>query len=361
MRIGIALPTLVDGDAVGNDVFGMARVLRQRGHDVLFFAWNSHVTEPVKGPEDLLRTLTRPDDVLIYHHSIGCDWAVKAVEKLPCRKAVKYHNVTPPHFFKHLNSEVAAGCTQGIREVARLARTDAHIWADSEFNANHVRELSPGRTVAELPPFHQADQLLLAEPDFRAANGLDDWATNILLVGRLVPNKNIPLAVQAFAEYRKTFESRARLIIVGDRPVPEHAVEVDAVIRDSGQEGHVMVTGKVTVPQLKALYLTADMLLVTSLHEGFCVPLVEAMGLLLPVVAVPNAAVPFTGGDAALYANADPKQIAEQMHVLMTQANTRETHINRGLHRYATLFDNKAIEKRFDVLFDELLASDQAG
>ena len=119
-----------------------------------------------------------------------------------------------------------------------------------------------------------------------------------------------------------------------------------------------MVTGKVTVPQLKALYLTADMLLVTSLHEGFCVPLVEAMGLLLPVVAVPNAAVPFTGGNAALYANADPKQIAAQMHVLMTQANTRETHINRGQQRYATMFDNKAIEKRFEVLFDELMASE---
>jgi glycosyltransferase involved in cell wall biosynthesis len=356
MRVGIALPTLVDGDAVGNDVFGMARVLRRRGCDVLFFAWTSRVNEPVKGPEDLPRILDRPDDVLIYHHSIGCDWAVKAVERLPARhKAVKYHNVTPPEFFKHLNSEVAAGCAQGIREVARLARTPAHIWADSEFNARHVREVSPGRAIAELPPFHQADQLFHVEPDYRAVAGLDDWATNILLVGRLVPNKDVPLAVRAFAAYRARFNPRARLVVVGDRPVPEHAAEVDAVIHDLGQEGHVVVTGKVTVPQLKALYLTADVLLVTSRHEGFCVPLVEAMGLRVPVVAVPNAAVPFTAGDAARFAEADPAQLAAAIDAVLTDPAVRESFLVRGWDRYEAKFTNAAIEQRFELLIDELV------
>ena len=78
MTVGIALPTLNDGDAVGNDVLGMARALRRRGHDVLLFAWNGQVAEPVRTPEELPGCLTRPDDVLIYHHSIGCEWAVRA-------------------------------------------------------------------------------------------------------------------------------------------------------------------------------------------------------------------------------------------------------------------------------------------
>ncbi|OWK40767.1 glycosyltransferase [Fimbriiglobus ruber] len=356
MRIGFAIPTLVDGDAVGNDLLGMARILRRRGHDVLFFAWNSRINEPVKGPADLPRMLNSPDDVLIYHHSIGCEWAVKAVETLPCRrKAVKYHNVTPPEFFAKLNAEVAAGCAQGIAEVSRLAKTGAHIWADSEFNARHVREVCPGRAVAELPPFHQADDLFAAEPDFRAANGLDDWNTNILLVGRLVPNKNIPLAVRAFADYRARFDPRARLIVVGDRPVPEHAAEVDAEIHASGQAAHTVVTGKVTLSQLKALYLTADALLVTSLHEGFCVPLIEAMGLRLPVVAVPNAAVPFTGGDAARYAGSDPAAIADQLAAVINDRVSREAQIVRGWDRYAATFSNDVIGQKFETLFDELM------
>ncbi|HVK18404.1 MAG TPA: glycosyltransferase [Fimbriiglobus sp.] len=358
MKIGIAIPTLVDGDAVGNDVLGMTRALRRRGHDVLLFAWTGKVNEPVKTPDELPQTLTSPDDVLIYHHSIGCDWAVKAVESLPCRrKAVKYHNVTPPEFFAATNPAVAAGCAQGIAEVGRLAKTDAAIWADSEFNAAHVRELCPGREVAELPPFHQADQLFAAEPDYQAVAGLDDWNTNILLVGRLVPNKNIPLAVRAFADYRERFDPRARLVVVGDRPVPEHAAEVEKLIDEHGVGGATLVTGKVTVSQLKALYLTADVLLVTSRHEGFCVPLVEAMGLRLPVVAVPTAAVPYTGGDAARYAEADPAAIADRIREVLADPAECQGQVLRGWDRYESQFTNAAIEERFLSLFDELLAN----
>ena len=352
MRIGIALPTLADGDAVGNDVFGMAKVLRGRGHDVQFFAWQSRVAEPVKTHDDLLRTLNRADDVLIYHHSIGCDWAVKAVEKFPGRAIVKYHNVTPPAFFKSLNREVAKGCEQGLREVTRLAKSQAVVWADSEFNAADFRKAVPGRAVEILPPFHHAEQLFAVEPDYRAVQGLDDWAANILLVGRLVPNKNIPLAVRAFAEYRRRFDGRARLIVVGDRPVPEHAAEVDAVLAETGQIGHVVITGKVTVPQLKALYLSADCLLVTSLHEGFCVPLIEAMGLMLPIVAVPNAAVPHTGGDAVKYTAADPTTIAAALHATITGP---ESLLAAGRARYREHFSEAAVQRRFETLFAEAM------
>ena len=352
MTIGIALPTLNDGDAVGNDVLGMARALRRRGQDVLLFAWNGQVAEPVRTPEELPQCLTRPDDVLIYHHSIGCEWAVRAVETLPGRKVVKYHNVTPPHFFAEFNKGVARGCEQGLRELKRLARSDATLWADSEFNAADLVKAGARRPVEVIPPFHQTDLLLGVEPDRGAVGGLDDWATNILLVGRLVPNKNIPLAVRAVAEYARRYDPRTRLVIVGDRPVPECAAEIDAVIRAAGSAGQVIVTGKVTVAQLKALYLTSDALLVTSLHEGFCVPLVEAMGLLTPVVAVPNAAVPGTGGDAVLYADPTPEAIAARLHEVIADPAVKQAQLARGRHRYAEHFDTAAIERRFLALFD---------
>ena len=354
MTVGIALPTLNDGDAVGNDVLGMARALRRRGHDVLLFAWNGQVAEPVRTPEELPGCLTRPDDVLIYHHSIGCEWAVRAAESLPCRRVVKYHNVTPPHFFATLNPGVARACEQGLRELKRLAKSDAKLWADSAFNAADAVAAGARRPVEVLPPFHQTDALLEAEPDRGAVGGLDDWATNVLLVGRLVPNKNIPLAVRAVAEYARRYDPRTRLIVVGDRPLPECAAEIDAVIRAEGRAGQVVVTGKVTVSQLKALYLTSDALLVTSLHEGFCVPLVEAMALLTPVVAVPNAAVPGTGGDAVLYADATPEAIAARLHEAISDPAVRQTRLARGRRRYLDEYDNAATERRFLALFDAL-------
>jgi glycosyltransferase involved in cell wall biosynthesis len=144
--------------------------------------------------------------------------------------------------------------------------------------------------------------------------------------------------------------------VVGDRPVPEHAAEVERVIDEHGVGGATLVTGKVTVGQLKALYLTADVLLVTSLHEGFCVPLVEAMGLRLPVVAVPTAAVPYTGGDAARYADADPSALAERICEVLADPAEREGQVARGWGRYESRFTNAAIEERFLGLFDELIA-----
>ncbi len=357
MRIGIALPTLTDGDAVGNDVLGMARIIRKRGYDVEFFAWNSRVNEPVRGLNELPKVLRSPDDVLIYHHSIGCEPAVRAMEKLPCRrKAVKYHNVTPPRFFAKRNPKIAEGCQEGLDQIPRLAKLGAKIWADSAYNAADFTAVAPELPVAELPPFHQSDDLFRTEPDHRSVAGIDDWTTNILLVGRLVPNKNIPLAVEAFAEYRKLYDDRARLLIVGGMPVAEYAGEIHDLIRNSGQGGHTVITGAITVAQLKALYLTADVLLVTSEHEGFCVPLIEAMGLRVPVVAVPNAAVPYTAADCARYADGNPLALANQIDAVLTDPEVRESQISRGWERYSTNFSTAAIEAKFEKLLDELLA-----
>ncbi len=356
MKAGIVIPTLYHGDAVGNDAVGMADRLRRRGLEVVFFNNGTPSPEQVIHIDEMPAVLTSPDDVVIYHHSIGFEPGVRAIEQTVCRrKAVKYHNVTPPEFFRD-NKEVAKGCQDGIDQIARLADTDATIWTDSAYNGEHVQQFRPGRAFRELPPFHHADQLLALDPDHRAVSGLDDWATTILCVGRVVPNKNLPLAVAAFAEYRTKFNPHARLVLAGDQPVPYHAAAVRACIEESGQAGHVFVTGKVSNAQLKALYLTADVLLVTSLHEGFCVPLIEAMGLRVPVVAVPTAAVPYTGGDAAKYAEADAAALAGQIDAVLTDDVERERQTHRGWERYDERFCTAAIERRFEGLVDEWLA-----
>ncbi len=355
MKAGIIIPTLYHGDAVGNDAVGMARQLRRRGVEVTFFNNGTPSPESVVHVDEVPNVLTSPDDLLIYHHSIGFEPGVRAIERTVCRrKAVKYHNVTPPEFF-HDNKKVAKGCEEGIAQVARLADTDAVFWTDSVYNGEHVQQFRPGREFHDLPPFHHADQLLALEPDHAAVAGFDDWTTTILTVGRVVPNKNLPLAVAAFAEYRRRFNPHARLVIAGDQPVPAHAAEVRECIDTHGQGGHVFITGKVSNTQLKGLYLIADVLLVTSRHEGFCVPLIEAMGLNVPVVAVPATAVPYTAGDAARYAGADAAALAVQLDAVLTDDTERERQIDRGRERYDDRFCTAAIERRFTHLLGEWL------
>ncbi len=350
MRIGIATPTLAAGDAVGNDALGMGAALRAAGYDVDYFA--KYTALPgVRPLEDLPRVLRDPGDAFIYHHSIDCDAGVRAVRELPCRrKVVKYHNVTPPGYYAKYNADVVAGCETGLKQVAALAATGCAVWADSAFNARDFRAVAPGRAVEELPPFHQTDLLAAAEPDAHAVAGLDGWGTLVLCVGRLAPNKNLLLAVDAFADYRSRFDPDARLALVG-RPFPGYYEEVTARVEARGLGGSVMVPGPVTTAQLKALYLLADALLVTSDHEGFCVPLVEAMSLRTPVVAVPNAAVPDTAGDAARYAGT-AGELAEALNAVIADRGERERQVARGVARYGEKFTTAAIARRCVELFE---------
>src|ERR1051326_5349341 len=100
MRVAILTPTLRPADAVSNDVLTMRDVLSARGHDVSIFADSSSVPgEPEQPPASALSHLREASDVLIYHHSIGWDSGIEIFATAPCRKIIKYHTVTPPHFF----------------------------------------------------------------------------------------------------------------------------------------------------------------------------------------------------------------------------------------------------------------------
>jgi glycosyltransferase involved in cell wall biosynthesis len=351
MLTAIATPNLTDGDGVGNDVLGMARALRAAGRRVELFAESARVAEDVRPLAELPRAVGR-GDVLIYHHSIKCEAGVRAVEELPGRAVVKYHNITPPRFFAGVNPDAVEGAEVGLRQAARLARSNAAIWVDSAFNGRELAAVVPGREFEELPPFHQVNRFSAAAPDAHAVAGLDGWGTTVLCVGRVAPNKNLVLAADAFAEYRRRFDPTARLVVAGEHIFRPYSEAVESRVKGHGLERHVIVTGRVTVPQLKALYLTADALLVTSDHEGFCVPLVEAMSLGVPVVAVPHTAIPDTAGAAARYALATPEALAEALHEVIADGESRERHLLAGRERYEDRFTSAAIGRRFFELLD---------
>jgi glycosyltransferase involved in cell wall biosynthesis len=351
MRVAIATPNLTAWDGVGNDVLGMARALRGRGHRVGLFADDARIDEHVRPLADLFRAARGADDMLIYHHSIQCETGVRAIEELPGRKVVKYHNITPPRFFAGIDAETAGKAAVGLKQAVRLCRTDATVWVDSAFNGRELGEIAPDGAFAELPPFQQADRLAATAPDAHAVAGLDGWGTVILCVGRVAPNKNLGLAVDTFAAYRRQFDPTARLVIAGEHIFHGYSQTIGERVKEHGIDDSVVVSGRVSVPHLKALYMTADALLVTSDHEGFCVPLAEAMVLGTPVVAVPHAAIPDTAGDAARYAVPTPASLAEALDEVIA-GESRERRLAAGRRRYDEHFTTAAIERRFLELFE---------
>ncbi len=72
------------------------------------------------------------------------------------------------------------------------------------------------------------------------------------------------------------------------------------------------------------------------------------------MVAVPNAAVPGTGGDAVLYADPTPEALAARLHDVIADPAARQTQLARGRQRYLDHYDNAATERRFLELFDAL-------
>jgi glycosyltransferase involved in cell wall biosynthesis len=351
-RVAIVCPNVVEADAVSNDALGMYRVLSQR-YEVALFAVHCTVADPEVRPLDKARRFLRGrKDVMIYHHSVGSDPGMELLHRARCRKVIKYHNVTPPAFFEGLSESFVAGCRSGRRQMEGMARAGFDLYlSDSAYNMEEmIEEGANRRRSGVLPPFHHIDRLEDVEADLGVLDTYRDGTTNVLAVGRLAPNKGHPALIDAFAVYHHEYNADSRLLVVGkahDLLAP-YTDALRAQVEELGLTGAVVFTGEVSDEALKSYYLLADVFLLTSEHEGFCVPLVEAMSMKVPVVARGAAAVPGTVGKAGLvWDDADPGLLAESVHCLAADEDTRAHLGFLGWRRYREQYTTGRIEEAF--------------
>ena len=317
------LATLGYGDAIGNEVLGIRRVLRRAG-------FRSHIyvqtAEPRLEDETLdyreLREESRPDKILIHHFSIGSR-ASRVAFALPDRMLLVYHNITPPEHFIGLRTPLTKSCFEGRRELrAYAARCDLAL-GDSEFNRAELEAMGFPRTgvLPVVPDFTHLD----VAPDRLLAGCFDDARTNILFVGRVMPHKRIDDLVRFFHAYRRTYDPDARLLLVGFHGGFKSylASVADLIARLRVPDVHII--GHVTNEQLTALYDIADVFLSASEHEGFCVPLVEAFYKRIPVIAFSASAVPATmDGGGVLYDHKDPRHVAALLHAVVSDPTVED-------------------------------------
>ena len=324
-RVGLLLPNFTPADAVGNDVAGMYQALEARGHEVCIFAKCSSVHGfNIRPCKDCQRFLQDRSAVLIYHHSTGWDEALSLLEAAHCRRVLKYHNITPAAFFEGIHPDFAHSCRLGREQIPALVALDCERYlADSAYNLREL--LAEGALPADcevVPPFHRIEHLLTVEPEAEVLRRYGDDTINVLAVGRLAPNKGHWALLDAFAVYHRYYESDSRLLIVGksDERLTIYTEPLARRVADLGLQDVVVFTGEVSESELKAYYLAADVFLHTSEHEGFCVPVVEAMALKVPVVALAWTAIPETvAGEGLLWEEADPDLLAESVHRIVSE------------------------------------------
>ena len=277
-----------------------------------------------------------------------------------CRKIIKYHNVTPPEFFDGISEQHKRLCATGRAQLYAIvaAQPDLYLAASAFNKSDLIAAGSDDRKTFVVPPFNQADALRAAVADLELLDSYHDEDVNLLTVGGVRPNKGHADLIEAFATYYFNFNSQARLFIVGaeNNAFERYTERLLELIDWWSIDSRVVFTGEVSDETLKSYYLLADALLITSKHEGFCVPLVEAMAMKVPIVAYASTAIPETVQDAALtWDKRDRYLMAESIDFLQRNEEAKMELVLRGSRRYEENFSNHAIEKRFlDVL-------DQAG
>lgn len=352
-RVAILTPSLATADAVSNDVLGMFDVLTRNGHEVRLFCESHSLSH--SAVSDLTRIgkfLKSPTDILIYHHSRGWDPGVQIVRDVRCRRVIRYHNVTPAEFFIGFSRTDQDLCERGRRELVELAAAQCDLYvSNSSFSMQEL--IASGADASRsfvVPPFHHIDRLSTMTPDQNILKKFSAVSANILTVGRVVPHKNVHHLIEVFAHYFYDYNTRSRLIIVGKGGdgLSAYANFLHRAVQKLGLANAVVFTGGVSDEVLKAYYLVADTFVTVSEHEGFCVPLVEAMSMKVPITAYASTAIPETLGDAGVvWTDRDPTLLAETIDRFVRDSSVRDALGLRGYHRYQSMFSNEKIESTF--------------
>ncbi|WP_444214588.1 glycosyltransferase [Dialister succinatiphilus] len=301
MKIVQLLPSISYGDAVGNDTLALYNLLYKAGYDTAIYAGN--IDERLKRIY-IHNYADLPDlgeeDIIVYHFAIGSDEMRRILEHTKARRLMIYHNITPAGFFDPYDQDMARGCQEGRQELRDMAGLFEACLADSAYNAEELVKAGYRCPIAVLPiliPFEdykkKPSKLVISRYE---NDGYENW----LFVGRIAPNKKQENVIRAFAYYKKHYNPQSRLFLVGAPVVEAYDDALKRYIGELGLSSDIVFTGHTSFADILAYYRLANAFVCMSEHEGFCVPLIEAMLFDVPVIAYSSSAIPDTLGGAGL-------------------------------------------------------------
>ena len=351
MRIVQMLPTISYGDAISNHVLAMRDALLRFGYSTDIFAENIDKRLPAGTAKKVSRYHDRKSTVIIYHLSIGSELN-DTIKHFKARIVINYHNVTPPEFWENFDRKAAALCRRGIESVQSLAEFPRRCIADSAFNKKELIRLGYKCPINVVPIFIRfEDYEQRPDASILEKNGNNGY-TNILFTGRIAPNKKQENVISSFYYYQKYINRKARLFLVGSyQERSSYFQGLTAFVKSLGIEEMVFFTGLVRFEELLAYYKTADLFLCLSEHEGFCVPLAEAMFFHVPIVAFDSTAVGETLGKSGLLLKEnEPRFVAEAMNMVLSNSELKDAIIRNEQERLQDFQNDTVASLLNDVL-----------
>ncbi|MBR1885365.1 MAG: glycosyltransferase [Schwartzia sp.] len=342
-------------DAASRQLLNMDKLLRALGYKTAMYAHklDGSLAGRVARMEDFAAA---PEDVVIYHMTTGTSFN-RWVWNYPRKVVLFYHNITPARYFFGNAWGSWLKCLRGRHDLKKIASNSFFAWGASEYSRRELEAVGVEKTSV-LP--------IVVEPKTYMGQGEDgtvlryqDGRLNLLVVGRGVPHKKQDEAIEAAAWYRDHISSDIRLVLIGNIK-PSYEKKLHALVKKRGMEEYVLFAGQITDEALCTWYRIADGLLCLSEHEGFCVPLVEAMIFGLPIFAKPAAAIPETLGSAGvLLSDTSPQGVAEAVRRTLAD-ELALVRLKKGRAERLAVFSPGSVKARLEADMKEIVRLWQA-
>lgn len=360
MKAYLLLPRLDGRDAMANDAMAMQERLQALGWDATILCAGGALRSRFRKLSRDWLSKADPGDLIIYHYGIAWEAGDDFFQAFPGKRVLRYHNVTPPKFYEPYHSGIARACEEGLRRVALLKADVA--WCVSEYNVRSLRATGWKGNAVVLPPFHRIEEILARPLNLRKLRRqLEDRNSakrngqlDLIFLGRQVPNKAIPETISMLDRALQKAGRLATLRLVGSRDpaLKEYSSQIDRAARGA-RNLSVSRAGSLDEQSLKSELLMADALVHFSLHEGFCIPVLEAMALGVPVIAARAEAMKDTLNSHA-FLEFEEEAIAGRLRDLCEDSVAVQDLVRKGLCRYAQHFHPAVIASRMNQLLDHL-------
>lgn len=345
------VPAAHRGDAIGDSARRVRDLLREMGHasDIFALTIDEDLRDEIRSFGD---PASRTGDLTIFHFALP-SLMTGEFARLPKGRVLQYHNITPPHFFAPYDAGVFRLAALGRADLETLVgQTDVAL-GDSEFNRRELADMGFDNTGV-FPIAIDPDRIARQPRRVALETILSDERLNFLFVGRIAPNKKIEDVIRLAEHYKRYVDAEYRFIFVGKTDgLPRYYNTIRALIDQYRMPGDRFVfTGPVDEADLATYYRTARVYISMSEHEGFCVPLLEAMLADVPVMAYASTAVPDTlGGAGVQFAPKDMELVAELL-VDLAYDEALRAQIIAGQRRRVAEFGDARIRRELTTLLD---------
>lgn len=325
-KVHIVTVSLTPNDAIGNFVFSLADFLKKYLISSAVYAVNCahELKDSVGSIQELIDGAT-PDDIVFFNFSIY-DPYMKTILSLNCKSICYYHNITPDTFFNAFDPELARLCKDGKNQLPFTQLSDK-LMANSEYSASELRAVL-NEIGMDKSPYTRLSNVVVCPPVLNITKWKNIEPEQIdflmdgvifLSVGRIAAHKKVEDVIALFNAYNK-LDSASALLVIGTVPCDGYGNYLKELISNKYEhlKQNITILGNLSDGQLKTAYEKSSIFISMSEHEGFCLPLVEAMYFKKPVFAYAHPAIRETlGGTGRVFYEKNFSAIASEIYNLV--------------------------------------------